>query len=262
MLDRPGFLLKVLRMIEPRRLPVVLAGIIFVCVAGCTSDHHKSDASAAATQPTRASAAIGAASSSSSTEAGFTPIFNGHDLTGWTYGNKAGQGYAVRDDDEKPVIYCTVADGGNLYTEKEYPNFILRFEFKLTPGANNGIGIRAPLSGNTAYLGMEIQVLDDSAERYAHLRPAQYHGSIYDVVPAERWHQKPVGEWNSEEITADGRHIKVVLNGATIVDANLDEVKDPVKLAKHPGLQNKTGHIGFLGHGAEVEFRNLRVKEL
>jgi hypothetical protein len=194
----------------------------------------------------------------STSNSDFVPIFNGKDLTGWVYGNKAGEGYRVRDG----AIYCTVADGGNLYTEKEYANFILRFEFKLTPGANNGIGIRAPLKGNSSYLGMEIQILDDTADKYAKLRPEQYCGSIYDVVAAERGHLKPVGEWNEEEITADGRHVKVVLNGATIVDAYLDNVKDPAKLAKHPGLQNESGHIGFLGHGAEVEFRNLRVKEL
>jgi len=188
----------------------------------------------------------------------FVPIFNGKDLTGWTYGNKAGEGYRVKDG----VIYCTVADGGNLYTEKEYANFVLQFDFKLTPEANNGIGIRAPLKGNAAYLGMEIQILDDTGKKYANLHPEQYCGSIYDVVAAERGHLKPVGEWNSEEITADGRHIKVVLNGAMIVDAWLNNVKDPAKLAKHPGLQNKSGHIGFLGHGAEVEFRNLKVKEL
>jgi hypothetical protein len=191
-------------------------------------------------------------------EQGFTPIFNGHDLTGWVYGHKTGDGYRVRDG----AICSTRTDGGNLYTEKEYPNFVLRFQFKLTPNANNGIGIRAPLQGNAAYQGMEIQVLDDSGSMYTHLRPEQYHGSIYDVVAAKKGHQKPVGQWNDEEITADGRHVKVVLNGATIVDANLDDIKDPAKLAKHPGLQNKTGHIGFLGHGAEVEFRNLRIKQL
>ena len=197
-------------------------------------------------------------------EEGFASLFNGKDLTGWVYGkrgngeNKSGVGYQVADG----AIFCTVKDGGNLYTEKEYGDFVLRFEFKLTENANNGIGIRAPLTGDSAYEGMEIQVLDDSGSQYKNLRPGQYHGSIYDVVPCERGHQKPVGEWNTEEITANGRHVKVVLNGATIVDANLDDVKDEHVLAKHPGLQNKTGHIGFLGHGAEVEFRNLRVKEL
>lgn len=198
-------------------------------------------------------------------EEGFTSLFNGKDLSGWVYGkagnglNKNGEGYRV----ENGSIYSTVKDGGNLYTEKEYGDFVFRFEFKLTEGANNGIGIRAPLTGDSAYVGMEIQVLDDNAPGYkGKLRPAQYHGSIYDVVAAQPGHLKPVGEWNEEEITAKGRQITVKLNGATIVDANLDDVKDTAVLKKHPGLANKSGHIGFLGHGARVEFRNLRIKEL
>src|SRR3954471_7787802 len=128
-------------------------------------------------------------------EEGFTSIFNGKDLSGWVYGttgkgeNKAGEGYKVKDG----AIYCTKTDGGNLYTEKEYSDFTLRFEFKLTENANNGIGIRAPLTGDSAYAGMEIQVLDDSGPAYkGKLRPAQYHGSIYDVFPAKSGYQKPI----------------------------------------------------------------------
>jgi hypothetical protein len=197
-------------------------------------------------------------------EEGFTPIFNGKDLTGWVYGkrangeNKSGAGYAV----ENGVLFCTVKDGGNLYTEKEYSDFILRFEFKLTENAINGIGIRAPLEGDSAYVGIEIQILDDSGSQYKNLRPEQYHGSIYDCFACKRGFQKPVGEWNVEEITAKGRQVRVLLNGTVIVDANLDDLSNPDKLKKHPGLQNKKGHLGFLGHGARVEFRNLRVKEL
>ena len=196
-------------------------------------------------------------------EEGFTTLFNGKDLSGWVYGqrgngeNKDGKGYQV----ENGAIYSTVKDGGNLYTEKEYGDFVFRFEFKLTKGANNGIGIRAPLTGDSAYQGMEIQVLDDNGYE-GKLRPEQHHGSIYDVVAAKTGHLKANGEWNEEEITAKGRQITVKLNGATIVDANLDDVKDPAVLKKHPGLANKSGHIGFLGHGARVEFRNLRIKEL
>ena len=205
-----------------------------------------------------------AAPAAQKVEEGFTPLFNGKNLDGWVYGTakgkptKAGNGYQVRDG----AIYCTVDDGGNLFTEKQYGDFELRFDFKLTPGANNGIAIRAPLSGNAAYEGMELQVLDDAAEKYANLRPEQYHGSIYDCFAAKRGHQKPVGEWNEQVVIAKGRQITVKLNGETIVDANLDDLKDPEKLKKHPGLANQTGHIGFLGHGAEVEFRNLRIKEL
>ena len=208
---------------------------------------------------------VKAADNNSATdESGFVPIFNGKDLTGWKYGlwdreqNKVGKGYAVKDG----VIYCTPTDSGDLYTEKEYSDFVLRFEFKLTPNANNGIGIRSPAQGDAAYTGMEIQVLDDSGSWYTHLHPWQYHGSIYDVVPAKRGHLKPVGEWNSEEISAIGRQIKVTLNGAVIVDANLDDVKDPNVLRFHSGLKRKSGHIGFLGHQSRVEFRNLRIKDL
>lgn len=207
-------------------------------------------------------------------EDGFTPLFNGRDLTGWTYGQRAngttsktGQGYQV----ENGVLFSTKADGGNLFTEKQYSNFVLRFEFRLTPNANNGIGIRAPLEGDAAYAGMEIQVLDDSGSEYQSLRPAQYHGSVYNMIPARRGFQKAVGEWNSQEISANGRRITVTLNGTVIVDGSLDDVKDPELLAKHRdlsrpegsrGIANTTGHIGLLGHGTRVEFRNIRIREL
>jgi len=186
---------------------------------------------------------------------GFSPLFNGKDLTGWVGATK---GYVV----ENGVLVCPADRGGNLFTDREFADFVLRFEFKLTPGANNGLGIRAPLEGDAAYVGMELQILDDSADVYKDLKPWQYHGSIYGVVPCERGHQKPVGEWNAEEVIARGRHITVRLNGATIVDADLDQVKDAEVLKAHPGLANKQGHIGFLGHGSRVEFRTIRIKEL
>jgi hypothetical protein len=193
-------------------------------------------------------------------EEGFVPLFNGKDLTGWVYGGKpAGKGYQVKDG----VLFCTDGDGGNLFTEKEYGDFAFRFEFKLEDSGNNGVGIRAPLEGDAAYVGMEIQVLDDNGKEWkGKLRPEQYHGSIYDVVPAKQGALKPAGEWNSEEIIAKGRQITVKVNGKTIVDANLDDIKDEKVLKKHPGLARTAGHIGFLGHGSNVEFRNIRVKEL
>jgi len=201
---------------------------------------------------------LGAAMAAQGAEPGFVPLFDGT-LNGWKLIGGKGPGYVVKDG----MLVCPADGGGNLFTEKEYANFVMRFEFRLSPGGNNGIGIRAPLDGRASYLGMEIQILDDGHPKYqGKLRPAQFHGSIYDVVAAEQGFQKPTGEWNTEEITADGRRIKVVLNGHTIVDANLDDVKDPEVLKKHPGLQRKSGHIGFLGHGTLVEFRNVRIKEL
>jgi len=187
---------------------------------------------------------------------GFVPLFNGKDLTGWIGDTK---GYVPEDG----KIVCR--PGGNLYTEKEYDNFIFRFEFKLTPGANNGLGIRTPPKGDAAYVGMELQILDDTADQYKNLQPYQYHGAIYGIVPPIRGHQKPVGEWNYEEVVADGPKIKITLNGTVIVDADLSQIKQTDQmhdLKKHPGLHNAKGHIGFLGHGSVVEFRNIRIKEL
>ncbi|MBI3850859.1 MAG: DUF1080 domain-containing protein [Verrucomicrobia bacterium] len=191
-------------------------------------------------------------------EAGFVSLFDGQSLKGWTLVGKHGEGYGVKDG----VIYCAKGGGGNLYAEKEYSDFILRFEFKLEPGSNNGIGIRAPLEGDGAYVGMEIQVLEDSAPQYANLKPWQFHGSIYCVVPAKRGALKKIGEWNQEEILAQGRHIKVTLNGKVIVNADLNNVTDAEVLRKHPGLLRDRGHIGFLGHNDYVEFRNIRLKQL
>jgi hypothetical protein len=190
---------------------------------------------------------------------GFVALFNGLNLNNWV-GNKSS--YIV--EDETIVVTPGDGSGGNLYTEKEYADFIFRFEFMLTPAANNGIGIRAPLTGDAAYVGMEIQVLDDDAPVYADLKPYQYHGSVYGVIPAKRGFQKPLGEWNYEEISAKGTHIKVILNGTVIVDGDIAGPRDNGTLDHndHPGLKNETGHIGFLGHGSELKFRNLRIKDL
>ena len=189
----------------------------------------------------------------------FVPLFNGKDLTGWT-GNTTGY---VPEEGGRLVCYPDRGKG-NLYTAEEFEDFVLRFEFKLTPGANNGLGIRAPLEGDAAYVGMELQIIDNSADQYKDLQPYQYHGSIYGVVPARRGFQKPVGEWNYEEVTVRGPQIKVVLNGETIVDADINEASKygTIDHKDHPGLKRTKGHIGFLGHGSQLEFRNILIKKL
>ena len=189
---------------------------------------------------------------------GFAALFNGRDLGGWV-GNTAG--YKVVDGD---LVFQPAAGGGNLYSENEYADLQLRFEFQLTPGANSGIGIRAPLEGDAAYAGMEIQILDDAASMYANLRPYQYHGSVYGVIPARRGALKPAGEWNTEEITVKSSHIRVVVNGIVVVDGDVIEASRDGAMDRnaHPGLQRLSGHIGLLSHDTVVRFRNIRIKEL
>jgi hypothetical protein len=192
-------------------------------------------------------------------EPDFVPLFDGKTLNGWTLVGGRGPGYIVEDG----KLVCPADGGGNLFTKREYADFVFRFEFRMEPGGNNGIGIRAPLQGDAAYAGMEIQILDDQHPKYrSWIKPEQYHGSVYDLIPARTGYLKPAGEWNDEEITADGRRITVKLNGVIILDSSLDIVKEAEVLKKHPGLARSSGHIGFLGHGTRVEFRNIRIKAL
>jgi len=185
---------------------------------------------------------------------GFRPLFNGEDLSGWVGDT---DGYKVEDG----LLVCD--PGGNIYTEEEFGDFVLRFEFKLVPAGNNGLAVRAPIGGG-AYNGMELQILDNTAEVYANLQPYQYHGSVYGVVPAKRGHMRPVGEWNFQEVIARGTRITVNLNGATIVDADLKKASTPETMdhKEHVGLLNESGHLGFLGHGSPVAFRNIHIKTL
>lgn len=180
----------------------------------------------------------------------FRSLFNGKDLSGWK-----GEGYAVEDG----AIVCT-PQGKNLFTEGTFANYILQFEFKLPPDGNNGLGIHYPGEGNGAYTGMEIQVLDNTAEKYKDLKDYQFHGSLYTLQPAKREGLKPVGEWNQETVTVNGKQVTVVLNGTEILNADLEQLaKDH---PEHQGVKRRSGHLAFLGHGDKVAYRNIEIAEL
>lgn len=194
----------------------------------------------------------------------WSDIFNGTDLSGWT-GDL--QGYTA----EGGVLVCRKG-GKNLYTEKAYSDFAFTFEFRLEDSGNNGIGVRVPPNGYPSRDGMEIQVLDHNGTAYwgeatmangktqklTWLKPWQFHGSVYGIVPAATGFLKPVGEWNQETIVMIEDHIVVILNGAVIVDAFLDDTV-PVDGHDHPGMKNRSGHLCLAGHSDRVEFRGLKV---
>ncbi len=185
--------------------------------------------------------------------ADFTALFNGRDLTGWT---RATEGYLVEDG----ALVCDPERGGTVMTAEEFADFTLHFEFRLPPGGNNGLAVRAPLEGDPAYEGFELQVLDNTALRHANLRPHQYHGSVYGVAPAHRGYLRPVGEWNFQEVECRGGHVTVRLNGTTILDVNLDEIGQTPDGRPHPGLHRSSGHLGFMGHGDRVAFRGITIR--
>ena len=150
--------------------------------------------------------------------------------------------------------------GGWLATLRQYDDFRLSLQFRVSPGGNSGVFIRSPLEGDPAYAGMEIQILDDYAEQWRDLSPYQYTGSIYDVqAPSERA-TKQAEQWQTMVITARGTRIKVALNGRKIVDT--DVTYYPYKTDVHPGLTRDGGYIGLQSHGSRVEFRNVRIRGL
>jgi hypothetical protein len=187
---------------------------------------------------------------------GFTPLFNGRDLDGW---QGATESYEVADG----AVVCKPGKGGNLFTKDEFADFVVRLEYKLPPGGNNGLLPRYRGEGDGAYDGLcEIQVLDDTHPKYAKLDPRQFNGSAYGMAAAKRGYLRPVGEWNFQEVTVKGSTVKVELNGTVILDADLSKVTDFLGGRPHPGLKLTSGHFGFAGHNDPVAYRNVRAKRL
>lgn len=188
---------------------------------------------------------------------GFQPIFNGRDFDGW-----AGpiQNYEVADG----AIMCKPKKGGTIYTKEQFANFVARLEFKLPPGGNNGLAIRYAGGGRASLDAMcELQVLDDNYEKVrGKIDPRQAHGSAYGMVPAARGYQRPIGQWNYQEVTVNGPAIRVELNGTVILDCDLSKVKETLGDKPHPGKDRTSGSFGFAGHSDPVMFRNISIRRL
>jgi hypothetical protein len=190
------------------------------------------------------------------TGSGYESVFNGRDFEGWS---GPVENYEVVDS----AIVCKPKKGGTVYTKKEFGDFMARLEFKLPPAGNNGLAIRYPGEGDTAYVGMcELQVLDDGDPKYAKLDPRQAHGSAYGMAAAHRGYLRPVGEWNFENVTIKGSTIRVELNGTIILDTDVSKVTDYMANHPHPGKDRTSGHFGFAGHSDPVQFRKIEIKPL
>jgi hypothetical protein len=187
------------------------------------------------------------------TELGYKSLFNGKDLTGWEgAGGDAAQCWTVQDG----AIVGLEQKGPWLRSLKQYGDFDLRLQYKVKPGGNSGVYVRVPENGNHhgKDAGVEIQLLDDYAERYAKLKPYQYTGSVYAVAPSTQHVGRPAGQWNDLEIEAKGHSYRVTHNGVVIVEADLETF---------PQLEERLlkGYLGFQNHGGGVWLRNIRLRE-
>jgi hypothetical protein len=185
------------------------------------------------------------------TELDMKPLFNGRDLAGWEgAGGKAESCWAVVDG----AIACTGERGPWLRSAEQFGDFCLRLEYRLEPGGNSGVYVRVPEDGNHhgKDAGVEIQVLDDNHPKYADLKPYQYTGSVYAVVPAEPRVGLPAGQWNRLEINTAGDAYRITHNGVAVVDADAQS---------HPELAErlKQGFLGLQNHSTKAAFRNLRL---
>jgi 3-keto-disaccharide hydrolase len=168
---------------------------------------------------------------------------------------------------EKGILHGGEPRGSWLMSEEEYGDFILEWEFKLSETGNSGCALRAPMRGDPAFDGMEVQMADFRYNPQA--KDSELTGGIYRAIAPTKQVYKPT-EWNRYQVSLKGSHLKVVLNGETIQDLNLDEQNQEVK--RHDGkpappVKNRPrkGHIGFqeLSRGdSPVQIRNARIKVL
>ena len=188
--------------------------------------------------------------------AGFVDVFNGKDFTGWA--GPVDQ-YEVKDG----AVVCQPHKGGTIYTKEQYADFVARLEYRLPPGGNNGLAIRYPGRGDSAYVGMcELQILDDDATQYTRLDPRQFNGSAYGMVPVHRGYLRPTGQWNFMEVTVRGPTLRVELNGTRVLETDLSKVTKYMGNSAHPGKDRASGHFGFCGHSDPVAFRKIQIKRL
>jgi len=190
---------------------------------------------------------------SKKSEQGFTKLYNGKDLSGWTTtGNWLPQEDGVLAIKPRKGEKGWQRYGAYLWTEKQYGDFVLKLEFKIPPRGNSGVFVRVADRDNPVKTGLEVQILDS----YGKKGKLGHHdnGGIIRTAGPEKNASKPAGEWNQLTITMKGSHIQVELNGQQIHDLNLEKTASKDTKAR--------GYIGLQDHGLPLEFRNIRIKEL
>jgi len=183
-------------------------------------------------------------------------LFNGKDLQGWRIVRGGPKAWTAVHG----ILRANKGASGWIATTREHTDYLIEFEFRLPPGGNSGLFLRAPFEGNPAFAGMEVQILDDYAPQYEHLQPAQYCASVYGIAAASPRVSKHAGEWQRLAVLCAGRLVRVHLNGMLVATANLDDHLD--KTGRIPGIKRTRGHIGLQNEHGPIEFRNIRIKDI
>lgn len=190
-------------------------------------------------------------------------LFTGENLTGWETVGGPAKSWKVKEG----VLFTTGEGvdwekgkgGGWLSTTKTYDDFKLSLEFRMSNAGNSGVFLRAPRNGDPAFQGLEVQLLDDYADKFSDLDPAQYTGSVYSLAAPKKRVSKKAGKWQSLTITCKGSRVTVTLNGERIVDLDLEEKEHLAD--DHPGVTRRSGYIGLQNHNTKVSFRNIQITE-
>ncbi|MGA2701592.1 MAG: family 16 glycoside hydrolase [Isosphaeraceae bacterium] len=197
------------------------------------------------------------------TTSGFAPLFNGRDLTGWTVDGNDSSGWRVEGGE-------IVASGRGwsrsdfLLTDREYTNFVLRLEFKVTENANSGVGLRALLGERVdgRPRNLEVQIRDDETIPAGQTEPT---GSLFWsnggplIRPTKSDSLKPRGEWNTMEVELVGQTVHVTVNRQRVLNSYLSLLIPRPQVL--PGVYRDRGRIGLQRHTGEVRFRNIQIKE-
>jgi WD40 repeat protein len=187
--------------------------------------------------------------------AGFTPLFNGKDLSGWDFLNCKKEDWAIEDG----VLSTrkSVLRDDWILTQSYFDDFELRLEYLVTKEGVSGVAIRSA-GFSPSDSGIKLQLLDDAA--YPKIKPEQTTGALWGLVAPMKSAAKPLGEWNSLHVTVNGRKLRVAINEVTVQDVDLYDLGKANP--GHAGFHREAGHIGLQTRFGVVKFRNVVVKPL
>lgn len=184
--------------------------------------------------------------------------FNGGDVTGWKIVDGELHNSGVGSD-----------HGGDIITRKQYENFDLYLEWKITPESNSGVffHVQEGITNAIYETGPEYQLIDDKGWP-TELKLHQYSGANYAMHIPQNAKVKPIGEWNTSRIIVKNPHVEHWLNGKKVVEYELwsDEWNSFKAISKWAEMPNygaaKKGHVGLQDHGGLTIFRNMKIKEI